>query len=73
MPQNKNLKPINLPMELKFGETPQTNFQNNLSALKVELVDSPTRSQALNVAWQYVKATWADHHDDTNPSTTNLT
>jgi thymidylate synthase (FAD) len=72
MPQNKNLKPINLPMELKFGETPQTNFQNNLSALKVELVDSPTRSQALNVAWQYVKATWADHHDDTNPSTTNL-
>ena len=38
----------------------------------MELVDSPTRSQALNVAWQYVKATWADHHDDTNPSSTSL-
>lgn len=72
MPQNLNLKPITLPMDLKFGEQPKTNFQNNLKALKVELVDSPTRSQALNVAWQYVKATWADHHDETNPATTSL-
>ena len=72
MPQNKNLETVTLPMDLKFGEVPETRFQNNLSALRVELVDSPTRSQALNVAWQYVKATWADHHDDTNPSTTNL-
>ena len=46
MPQNKNLKPVNLPMDLKFGEEPMTKFENNLSALKVELVDSPTRSQA---------------------------
>lgn len=72
MPINKNLTPVNLPMTLKFGQTPVTRFENNLSALKVELVDHPTRSQALNVAWQYVKATWADHHDDTNPSTTSL-
>jgi len=72
MPQNLNLTPINLPMELKFEETPSTVFYNNLEAIKVELVDSPTRSQALNVAWQYVKATWADHHDDTNPATTSL-
>ena len=72
MPQNKNLKPVNLPMDLKFGEEPHTKFQNNLSALKVELVDAPTRSQALNVAWQYVKATWADHHDDTNPAATGM-
>ena len=72
MPQNSNLKPITLPMQLKFGQKPSTVFYNNLEALKVELVDAPTRSQALNVAWQYVKATWADHHDDTNPSTTSL-
>jgi len=72
MPQNNSLKPINLPMKLKFGEIPSTMFKNNLSALRVELIDSPTRSQALNVAWQYVKATWADHHDDTNPATTSL-
>ena len=72
MPQNKNLTPIVLPMELKFNQEPKTEFFNNLDHLKVELVDHPTRSQALNVAWQYVKATWADHHDDTNPSTTSL-
>ena len=72
MPQNNNLKPVKLPMELKFGQEPRTNFFNNLEHLKVELVDCPTRSQALNVAWQYVKATWADHHDETNPSTASL-
>ena len=66
MPQNKNLKPIELPMVLKFGQKPKTEFHNNLAHLKVELVDHPTREQAINVAWQYVKATWADHPDDTN-------
>ena len=72
MPQNPNLKPVELPMKLKFGQEPSTEIVNNLRALKVELIDAPTRSQALNVAWQYVKATWADHHDDTNPSTASL-
>jgi thymidylate synthase ThyX len=72
MPQNKNLKPVSLPMELKFNQEPKTEFYNNLEHLKVELIDSPTRSQALNVAWQYVKATWADHHDDTNPATASM-
>ena len=72
MPQNKNLKPIELPMVLKFGQEPKTEFHNNLRHLKVELVDAPSRMSALNVAWQYVKATWADHHDETNPSTASL-
>ena len=72
MPKNLNLTPVNLPMELKFDQEPRTEFFNNLAHLKVELIDSPTRAQALNVAWQYVKATWADHHDETNPSTTSL-
>ena len=66
MPQNPNLEPITLPMDLKFNQEPKTEFYNNLKALKVELVDHPARDQALNVAWQFVKATWADHHDDTN-------
>ncbi len=72
MPQNKNLKPIKLPMVLKFGQVPKTEFHNNLAHLKVELVDHPTREQAINVAWQYVKATWADHPDDTSPSIASL-
>ncbi len=71
MPQNKNLKPIELPMVLKFGQEPKTEFHNNLKHLKVELIDSPSREQALNVAWQYVKATWADNPDDTNPNAGN--
>lgn len=50
-------------MVLKFGQEPKTTFLNNLDALKVELVDHPTRQQAWNVAWHYVKATWADRPD----------
>jgi thymidylate synthase (FAD) len=50
-------------MVLKFGQKPKTQFHNNLDALKVELVDHPTRQQAWNVAWHYVKATWADRPD----------
>ena len=72
MPVNNNLEPVTLPMDLKFGQEPTTSFHNNLEALKVELIDSPTRDRALNVAWQYVKATWADHPNNTNPSTTSL-
>jgi thymidylate synthase (FAD) len=67
MPQNKSLQSVELPMILKFGQKPKTQFHNNLDALKVELVDHPTRQQAWNVAWHYVKATWADR-PDINPT-----
>jgi len=67
MPQNPDLKPVTLPMDLKFDQKPKTEFYNNLNALRVELIDHPDRKQALNVAWHYVKATWADDPDDTNP------
>lgn len=63
MPINRDLKPIELPMVLKFGQKPTTQFHNHLDAFKVELVDHPTRQQAWNVAWHYVKATWADRPD----------
>lgn len=67
MPKNNNLEPIELPMDLKFDQTPTTDFLNNLKALKVELVDAPTTEQARNVAWHYVKATWADDPGEINP------
>ena len=67
MPINQDLQPIELPMDLKFGQRPNTRFQNNLEALKVELVDAPTTEQARNVAWHYVKATWADQPDEISP------
>ena len=69
MPVNNNLTPITLPMDLKFGKEPVTNFQNNLDALKVELVDAPTSDQARSVAWHYVKATWADQPSEIDPTT----
>ena len=68
MPVNNDLTPITLPMDLKFGKDPVTNFQNNLDALKVELVDAPSSEQARNVAWHYVKATWADTPGEINPN-----
>lgn len=68
MPVNNDLTPITLPMDLKFGKEPVTNFQNNLDALKVELVDAPTSEQARSVAWHYVKATWADTPGEIDPN-----
>ena len=68
MPVNNDLTPITLPMDLKFGKVPETKFDNNLNALKVELVDAPTSDQARNVAWHYVKATWADTPSEIDPS-----
>ena len=68
MPQNPDLEPIVLPMNLKFGESPSTRFLNNLRALNVELIDAPTSDQARNVAWHYVKATWADNPYDVDPA-----
>jgi thymidylate synthase ThyX len=68
MPVNSDLTPVTLPMELKFDQKPTTKFLNNLKALKVELVDAPTTQQARDVAWHYVKATWADTPSEINPN-----
>ena len=67
MPLNNNINPITLPMDLKFGQPCNTAFQNNLDALKVELIDAPTREQAHDVAWCYTKATWADDPWQSSP------
>ena len=72
MPINTNLDPIELPMDLKFDDEPTTEFYNNLRALKVELIDHPTRDQSLNVAWNYVMATWSDNPSDTDPNLNNI-
>tara|TARA_Y100000310_G_scaffold191106_1_gene191112 strand:- start:2111 stop:3085 length:975 start_codon:yes stop_codon:yes gene_type:complete len=72
MPQNYDLDPITLPMDLKFDQPPSTSFSNNLEALKVELVDAPTTAQARDVAWHYVKATWADDPNEVDPSSAPL-
>jgi hypothetical protein len=68
MPINENLTPVTLPMDLKFNQAPTTRFVNNLEALNIELVDAPTVQQARDVAWHYVKATWADTPSEISPS-----
>ena len=66
MPINNDLKPVTLPMDLKFGEDPVTHFINNLESLSVEVIDAPTREQAQKIAWHMTKATWADAPSETN-------
>lgn len=63
MPVNPKLQPVTLPMKLKFGQKPTTEFHNNIEAIGVELIDHPTRQQACDLAWHFVKATWADKPD----------
>jgi thymidylate synthase ThyX len=66
MPINNDLSPVNLPMDLKFGQEPITNYINNLESLNVEVIDAPTREQAQKIAWHMTKATWADSPDETS-------
>jgi len=68
LPQNNDLTPVDLPMTLRFDEEPTTDFLNDLEGLEVELVDHPTADQMREVAWRYVKATWADTPEYTDPS-----
>jgi len=62
MPQNLDLKPITLPMAIRFGEEPTTEFVNSLDALKLELVDSPDSKTIRQAVYCFVKSTWADKH-----------
>ena len=66
MPINNELKTVTLPMELKFGQVPVTNYINNLESLNIELIDAPTQEQAQKIAWNMTKATWADTPNETN-------
>ena len=42
MPENNNLKPTKFPMELRFGEKPETEFKNNLRNIKITLKNYPS-------------------------------
>ena len=66
MPINNKLKTVQLPMDLKFGQEPVTNYINNLESLNIEVVDAPTQEQAQKIAWHMTKATWADSPNETN-------
>lgn len=66
MPENNNLKPTTFPMPIRFGEKPTTSFKNNLEAIKVTLVQSPSMSELRKYVPDFATATWEDraiHHN----------
>lgn len=60
MPKNNNLKPVDLPMDILFGEKQSTEFMNNLGAIKVKLVDAPSIDQLMEYLPYFAHATWAE-------------
>lgn len=60
MPKNNNLKPVKLPMKLRFKEEQTTEFKNNLDSIKVTLVDAPTIEQLREYIPGFITATWSD-------------
>lgn len=58
MPKNNELKAVKLPMEVKFDKGTSTEFVNNLDAIKVELVSSPTMNELCNYLPGFAEATW---------------
>lgn len=66
MPKNNGLKPVKLPMAVRFGEKPTTEFKNNLDAINLELVNYPTMDDLRTYIPRFLNATWTDdpHADD---------
>ena len=60
MPKNNNLQPASLPMPLRFGEKPVTEFINNLDAIEVVLLNYPTVDQLISAIIPFTNATWND-------------
>lgn len=60
MPKNNNLTPATLPMPLRFGEKPTTEFVNNLDSIKVTLLNYPTIDQLISSIIPFTNATWND-------------
>lgn len=60
MPKNNNLPPVELPMKIKFGQEPRTEFVNNLMSIHVDLIDYPTIQQLKSYVPSYVNATWEE-------------
>lgn len=60
MPMNDKLKPVKLPMEIKFDKPPQTKFKNNLRSIRVEAVAYSTMDQLRDYIHGFVNATWAE-------------
>ena len=64
MPKNNNLEPVTLPMALRFGEKPKTEFKNNLDSINVTLMQAPTMDDLRKYLPAFANATWSDAPTD---------
>ena len=64
MPMNNELEPVKLPMKVRFGEKPTTQFKNNLDAIKVTLMQAPSMDDLRKYLPGFANATWSDLPDD---------
>lgn len=60
MPKNNILPPASLPMPLRFGEAPTTEFVNNLDAMDIQLLSWPNMYQLVSEIIPFTNATWND-------------
>lgn len=60
MPVNNELSPVKLPMDIKFGKKPETQFKNNLNSIKIDLLYAPSIQDLLNYVPEFVDATWSE-------------
>ena len=60
MPKNNDLTPVKLPMKLRFGERPTTEFKNNLVSIRVTLMQAPSMDDLRKYLPGFANATWSD-------------
>jgi thymidylate synthase (FAD) len=60
MPKNNDLKPVKLPMKIRFNEAPQTLFKNNLDSIDIKLINAPSWEELRNYLTPFLEATWAE-------------
>lgn len=60
MPKNNDLTPVKLPMKLRFGERPTTEFKNNLASIRVTLMQAPSMDDLRKYLPGFANATWSD-------------
>ena len=51
-------------MEFKWGEEPKTKFLEALNAIKIKMVQCPSKEQVMSYIPEYALATWEDHPRD---------
>lgn len=61
MPINNNLPDKKFPMAFKWNELPTTQFLEALTAIKVKLMNCPSRRDVMSYIPEYSLATWEDH------------